>query len=57
MKQNKPDRHEDMAYLSFWLYNSTLLLHLLRCDRDLHDMCETLDLYSLLEELVNAIYG
>ncbi|KAF8344223.1 DIL domain-containing protein [Cantharellus anzutake] len=53
---NRPDRHEDMAHLTFWLYNSTILLHLLRCDRDLHDMCESLDLYSLLEELVNAIY-
>lgn len=55
--QARPDRQEDMAHLAFWLYNSTLLLHLLRCDGDLYDMCEALDLFSLMEELVNAIYG
>lgn len=46
-----------MAYLAFWLYNSTLLLHLLKSDRDLYDMCDTLDLFSLMEDLINAIYG
>ncbi|WVR09630.1 hypothetical protein IAU60_006703 [Kwoniella sp. DSM 27419] len=47
---------EDLAYLSFWSYNSTLLLHLLRSDRALNAACQDLKLLSMLEELINAIH-
>jgi hypothetical protein len=50
---------EDLAYLAFWAYNSTVLLHLLRSDEPLARACETddLNLLGMLEELINAIHG
>ncbi|KAG8950964.1 hypothetical protein FRC03_012690, partial [Tulasnella sp. 419] len=49
-------RAEDLSQLCFWLYNSTLLLHLLRCDNEINETCEYLEMFDLLEELINAIY-
>lgn len=50
---------EDLAYLAFWAYNSTVLLHLLRSDTKLAEACETeeVNFLGLLEELINAIHG
>jgi hypothetical protein len=52
--QSKPT---DVASLSYWLFNTTLLLHLLRCDNDTNQICEILGLFGLIEELLNVIYG
>ena len=52
--QSKPT---DLASLSYWLFNTTLLLHLLRCDDDTNQICEILGLFGLIEELLNVIYG
>lgn len=47
----------DLVSLSHWLFNTTLLLHLLRCDESTSQICEILGLFGLLEEMVNVIYG
>lgn len=48
---------EDLAYLAFWAYNTTTLLHLLRSDPDVCPACEQLNLLGMMEELINAIHG
>jgi len=54
LPQSKPN---DVASLSYWLFNTTLLLHLLRCDDDTNQICEILGLFGLIEEFLNVIYG
>lgn len=49
----KPD---DLASLTHWLFNTTLLLHLLRCDESTAQICEILGLFGLMEELVNVVF-
>ncbi|KIM30850.1 hypothetical protein M408DRAFT_271449 [Serendipita vermifera MAFF 305830] len=46
----------DLGNLSHWLFNTTLLLHLLRCDESTAQICEILGLFGLMEELVNVVY-
>ena len=48
---------EDLAYLAYWAYNTTLLLHLLKNDPGLRDACDELGFFGMMEELVNAIHG
>lgn len=48
---------DDLAYLAFWSYNSTLLLHLLTTEEGMRTACDELGLLSMLEELINAIHG
>ena len=50
-------RPTDVASLSYWLFNTTILLHLLRCDNDTNQICDILGLFGLIEELLNVIYG
>ncbi|EIW72141.1 hypothetical protein TREMEDRAFT_25958 [Tremella mesenterica DSM 1558] len=47
---------EDLAFLSYWAYNTTVLLHLLRSDAGLEEACEKLGFISMMEELINAIH-
>ncbi|GFZ51039.1 hypothetical protein JCM24511_08797 [Saitozyma sp. JCM 24511] len=47
---------DNVAYLSFWAYNATLLLHLLRTDPGLELVCDELGLLGMMEELINAIH-
>ncbi|KZT44540.1 hypothetical protein SISSUDRAFT_1056879 [Sistotremastrum suecicum HHB10207 ss-3] len=46
---------EDLSCLTFWLSNCTILLHLLRCDQDVAESIDVLGLFTLIEELINAI--
>jgi hypothetical protein len=48
---------DNLAYLAFWAYNATLLLHLLRTDPGLEPACDELGLLGMMEELINAIHG
>jgi hypothetical protein len=48
---------EDLAYLAFWAYNTTLLLYLLVSDDELRTPCDELGLLGMVEELINAIHG
>ncbi|WVQ94923.1 hypothetical protein IAU59_002009 [Kwoniella sp. CBS 9459] len=47
---------ENLAYLAFWSYNSTLLLHLLRSDPAINAACEEMGLLGMMQELINAIH-
>jgi hypothetical protein len=48
---------DNLAYLAFWAYNATLLLHLLRTDPGLETVCDELGLLGMMEELINAVHG
>ncbi|ORX40447.1 DIL domain-domain-containing protein [Kockovaella imperatae] len=47
---------ENLAYLAFWAYNSSLLLHLLRSDEGLRRACQEMELLDMMEELIHAIH-
>lgn len=52
------DNNEDLAALSFWEYNLTLLLYLIRSDKDLCAACTAAEnMLVNFEELINAIHG
>ena len=51
---------EDLAYLAFWAYNTTVLLHLLRGDEGIREACEAseeLDVLDNFAELIHSIHG
>jgi hypothetical protein len=43
--------------LIFWLYNSTIFLHLLQCDTSINEACEILGSFELIEEVINSVFG
>ncbi|TBU34643.1 DIL domain-containing protein [Dichomitus squalens] len=47
---------EDPTYLIFWLYNTTVWLHLMRCDKAINQTCESLGSLSLIEEILNSVF-
>ncbi|CAE6471778.1 unnamed protein product [Rhizoctonia solani] len=49
-------RKFDMTHLAFWLFNVTLLLHFIRCDRVADEKCIAIDADMILEDLINAIF-
>jgi hypothetical protein len=51
------NRSEDVTYLVFWLYNTTILLHLLECDNSINEACEMLGSFEHLEEVINTVTG
>lgn len=51
------NRGEDLTCLVFWLYNITIWLHLMRCDEALKETCEMLGSYTLIEEILNSVFG
>lgn len=48
---------ENLPFLAFWAYNTTLLLHLLKTDKELSVVCEEYGYLAELEGLINAIQG
>lgn len=52
--QNRP---EDLTCLIFWLYNTTVWLHLMRCDNSINETCELLGSFVLIEEVINSVFG
>lgn len=54
LHQNQP---EDVTCLVYWLYNTTLWLHLLQCDNSINEACELLGSFELIEEVINSIFG
>ncbi|KAG9014801.1 hypothetical protein FRB94_008959 [Tulasnella sp. JGI-2019a] len=49
-------RHGDLPTLAFWLFNTTLFLHLISCDNEVGAIPDIVELFELTEEVVNAIY-
>jgi hypothetical protein len=50
-------RADDVTCLVFWLFNSTILLHLLQCDTSINEACEMLGTFELIEEVINSVFG
>ncbi|EIW64338.1 uncharacterized protein TRAVEDRAFT_68170 [Trametes versicolor FP-101664 SS1] len=47
---------EDPTYLIFWLYNTTIWLHLMRCDNAISRTCDALGSLALIEEILNSVF-
>ncbi|KAI0652121.1 DIL domain-containing protein [Trametes meyenii] len=47
---------EDPTYLIFWLYNTTVWLHLMRCDNSISRTCDWLGSLALIEEILNSVF-
>lgn len=39
------------------MYNSTIWLHLLRCDATTNEICDSLESFTLIEEVIGSIFG
>ncbi|PPQ62739.1 hypothetical protein CVT24_000433 [Panaeolus cyanescens] len=50
------NRGEDLPCLVFWLYNTTLWLHLMACDNSISEACEMLGSFDIIEEVINSVY-
>ncbi|KAK0198200.1 DIL domain-containing protein, partial [Armillaria mellea] len=42
--------------LVFWLYNTTLWLHLMQCDNSINEACEMLGSFEIIEEVINSVF-
>lgn len=49
-------RSEDFPCLVFWLCNTTVWLHLMRCDNSINEACELLGSFVLVEEVINSVF-
>ncbi|KAI0639675.1 DIL domain-containing protein [Trametes polyzona] len=47
---------EEPTYLIFWLYNTTIWLHLMRCDNAISQTCDALGSLALIEEILNSVF-
>ncbi|KAF8898830.1 DIL domain-containing protein [Infundibulicybe gibba] len=47
---------DDITSLVFWLYNTTIWLHLLQCDNSINEACEILGSFELIEEVINSVF-
>ena len=39
------------------LYNTTLWLHLMKCDESINQTCEALGSFEMIEEVINSVFG
>ncbi|OCH94762.1 hypothetical protein OBBRIDRAFT_845272 [Obba rivulosa] len=49
-------RDEDITTLLFWLYNTTVWLHLMRCDDTINETCEELGSFITVEDTINSVF-
>lgn len=47
---------DDITCLVFWLYNTTVWLHLMRCDQSISEACDMLGSFDIIEELINSVF-
>ncbi|KAF8647938.1 hypothetical protein AX16_006470 [Volvariella volvacea WC 439] len=47
---------DDLSSLAFWLYNTTVWLHLLQCDNAINEACSMLGSLDLIEEVINSVF-
>ncbi|KAL1754670.1 DIL domain-containing protein [Schizophyllum commune] len=47
---------EDITNLVFWLYNLTVWLHLMECDKTISEACEMLGSFEIIEEVINSVF-
>lgn len=50
------ERADDVTCLVFWLYNTTIWLHLLQCDNAINEACEMLGSFDIIEEVINSVF-
>ncbi|KAJ7492702.1 hypothetical protein FB451DRAFT_1219300 [Mycena latifolia] len=50
------ERADDVTCLVFWLRNTTIWLHLLRCDNSINEACEMLGSFEIIEEVINSVF-
>ncbi|PCH33875.1 hypothetical protein WOLCODRAFT_135367 [Wolfiporia cocos MD-104 SS10] len=50
------NRADDATALIFWMYNITVWLHLMRCDNAINETCEMLNLFAIVEEILNSVF-
>lgn len=48
---------ESLPHLAFWLYNTTILLHLVQSDKAVNALCQEEDLCLMAEEMINSLQG
>ncbi|KAJ3857850.1 DIL domain-containing protein [Lentinula lateritia] len=56
IEDNFFNRPEDITVLVFWLYNTTIWLHLMQCDKSISEVCEMLGSFELIEETINSVF-
>lgn len=39
------------------MYNATLWLHLMKCDKSINQACEAVESFELIEEVINSVFG
>lgn len=39
------------------MYNTTLWLHLMKCDKSINQACEAVESFELIEEVINSVFG
>ncbi|KAF9496117.1 hypothetical protein BDN71DRAFT_1446529 [Pleurotus eryngii] len=47
---------DDITCLVFWLYNTTIWLHLMQCDNSINEACQMLGSFELIEEVINSVF-
>lgn len=48
---------ESLPHLTFWLYNTTVLLHLVQSDDEVRGLCEEEELCVMMEEMIDSLQG
>lgn len=48
---------ESLPHLTFWLYNTTILLHLVQSDDGVRRLCEEEELGVMMEEMIDSLQG
>ena len=50
-------RSDDITCLVFWLYNTTMWLHLMECDKSISEVCEMLGSFGMIGEVIKSVFG
>lgn len=48
---------ESLPHLAFWLYNTTIMLHLVQSDEVVRILCEEEELCLMMEEMIDSLQG
>lgn len=57
LNNRQQNQGDDITCLVFWLYNTTIWLHLMQCDNSINEACQMLGSFELIEEVINSVFG
>ncbi len=57
LTRGQQNQGDDITCLVFWLYNTTIWLHLMQCDNSINEACQMLGSFELIEEVINSVFG